>query len=387
MTRPDASLDSGDFRALFLNDVPLIDTRAPVEFKRGAFPTSVNLPLMTDEERAQVGTCYKRHGQEAAMELGRALVTPQLQQQRVSAWVDFAQRHPEGYLYCWRGGLRSEICQQWMREAGCEYPRIGGGYKALRRFLLDEFERICQHYPMQLLAGRTGCNKTALIEALPQAVDLEALAHHRGSSFGRRPGGQPSQLNVENRVAVALLKAEQQAQSHHLPVLLEDESRLVGRCSLPPPLLQAMGRCPVVVLEAPLEERIEHSYRNYILNKLAEWQAYLGEAAGFDAFADDLTQSLYRVRKRLGGVRYREIGALLEQALVEHRQGNPLRHRDLIRLLLVNYYDPMYDYQLAKRQDLIAFQGNREAVQDYLGCQAAHFAEPGLWNSTSFKPG
>jgi len=122
----------------------------------------------------------------------------------------------------------------------------------------------------------------------------------------------------------------------------------------------------VVVLEVPLEQRIEHSYRNYILNKLDEWQQHLGEAAGFDAFADDLTQSLYRVRKRLGGVRYREISALLEQALLEHRQGNPQRHRDLIQQLLVDYYDPMYDYQLAKRKELIVFQGDRDAVQDYL---------------------
>lgn len=366
MTRPDATLEAGDFRSIFLNDIPLIDTRAPVEFERGAFPASVSVPLMTNEERAQVGTSYKQHGQEAAIELGRQLVTPELQAQRTAAWIDFARRHPQGYLYCWRGGLRSEICQQWMQEAGCDYPRVSGGYKALRRFLIDAFDRICQQHPMLLLAGRTGCNKTALIEALPNAADLEALANHRGSSFGRRPGGQPSQLNFENRLAVALLKAEQQAQNVGRPIVLEDESRLVGRCSLPPQLMQVMGCCPVVVLEVPLEQRIEHSYRNYILNKLDEWQQHLGEAAGFDAFADDLTQSLYRVRKRLGGVRYREISALLEQALLEHRQGNPQRHRDLIQQLLVDYYDPMYDYQLAKRKELIVFQGDRDAVQDYL---------------------
>jgi len=364
--RPDARLESGDFRQIFLDDVPLIDTRAPVEFERGAFPTSVSLPLMTNDERAQVGTCYKQQGQAAAIELGRELVTPQKQEQRVAAWLDFARANPQGYLYCWRGGLRSEICQQWMQESGCEYPRIAGGYKALRRYLIDEFERICEQHPMLVLGGRTGCNKTELIEASSCAVDLEGLAHHRGSAFGRRPGGQPTQLSFENAVAVALLKAEQRCAPDARPILLEDESRLVGRCSLPPILQRAMHKAPLVLLEVSLEERIEHSYRNYILNKLQEWQQHLGPEAGFDAFADDLTHSLYRVRKRLGGVRYGEIRVLLEQALVEHRQGNPALHQDLIRLLLEEYYDPMYDYQLSRKLESVVFRGDRAAVRDFL---------------------
>ena len=366
MSRLDAQPDSGDFLNIFLNDIPLIDTRAPVEFERGAFPNSVSLPLMTNDERAKVGTCYKAHGQEAAIALGRELVDDTKQAQRTAAWVAFAEQHPQGYLYCWRGGLRSQICQEWMREAGCDFPRIGGGYKALRRFLIDEFERLCGGYPLLILGGRTGGNKTAIIESQPQAVDLEALAHHRGSAFGRRPGGQPTQLSFENAVAIAMLKAEQQARASGVPILLEDESRLVGRCSLPPLLSQAMGRSPVVLLETTLEERIEHSYRNYILIKLEEWQHHLGEAAGFDAFAEDLTKSLYRVRKRLGGVRYREISVLLEAALAAHRKGDPSQHRDLIRQLLVEYYDPMYDYQLSKRKELVIFKGDRQAVQAFL---------------------
>ena len=366
MSRPDAQPASGDFLHIFLNDIPLIDTRAPVEFEKGAFPTSVSLPLMTNEERAKVGTCYKQHGQEAAIELGRKLVDSEKQAQRTAAWVDFAERHPHGYLYCWRGGLRSQICQDWMREAGCDFPRIRGGYKALRRFLIDEFERLCADSPLLVLGGRTGCDKTSLIESQHNAVDLEAIAHHRGSAFGRRPGGQPTQLSFENGVAVAMLKANQQAQEAGLPILFEDESRLVGRCSLPPVLSQAMGQAPVVFLEATLEERIEHSYRNYILIKLQEWQQVLGEEAGFDAFAEDLTKSLYRVRKRLGGVRYKEISVLLEAALAAHRKGDPSQHRDLIRFLLVEYYDPMYDYQIGKRKELVVFRGNREAVQAFL---------------------
>ncbi|MEZ5528420.1 MAG: tRNA 2-selenouridine(34) synthase MnmH [Porticoccaceae bacterium] len=366
MSRPDAKPDKGDFLSIFLNDIPMIDTRAPIEFEKGALPTSVSLPLMTNEERAQVGTCYKQQGQQAAIELGHSLVCGEVKERRVAAWVDFARRNPQGYLYCWRGGLRSQICQQWMAEAGCDYPRIGGGYKAMRRFLIDEFERICTERPLLLLGGRTGCNKTALIGELPQAVDLERLANHLGSSFGRRPGGQPTQLSFENAVAVSLLKAEHRLPSGGQSILLEDEGRMVGSCAVPPLLRQTMVHSPLVVLEVPLEERIEHTYRNYILNRLGEWQQHLGENEGFSAFADDLTQSLFRVRKRLGGVRYSEIGEQLASALASHRNGDPEQHRGWIERLLVDYYDPMYDYQLSTRVELIVFRGDRAAVRDYL---------------------
>lgn len=359
--------DIDDFLPIFLNDVPLIDTRAPVEFEKGAFPTSISLPLMSNEERARVGTCYKQQGQQAAIALGHSLVSGDIKARRVQAWVAFARAHPDGYLYCWRGGLRSQICQQWMREAGVDYPRIVGGYKAMRHDLLIRFERICQAHPMVLLGGRTGSDKTTLLNSLPNSVDLEGLAHHRGSSFGRRPGGQPSQLNFENALGVALLKVTHgERVGHDAPVLLEDEGRMVGSCALPPALQQAMAHAPLVVMDVPLEERIEHTWRNYILRKLEEWQSVLGDSAGFDAFADDLNQSLYRVRKRLGGARYQNTAMQLDKALAAHRAGNPALHRDWIQSLLVDYYDPMYDYQLDKRADQILFRGDRAAVTAHL---------------------
>ncbi|MBU2099360.1 MAG: tRNA 2-selenouridine(34) synthase MnmH, partial [Gammaproteobacteria bacterium] len=191
--------DTDDFLNLFLNDAPLIDSRAPVEFARGAFPSAVNLPLMTDDERERVGTCYKEQGQHAAIGLGHQLVNGAIKAQRVNAWVNFAEHNPKGYLYCFRGGLRSQICQQWMRDAGCDYPRVIGGYKAMRRFLLEQLDRLCQTQPMLILAGHTGAAKTELLQKMPGAVDLEAIANHRGSAFGKKPDGQPSQIDFENR--------------------------------------------------------------------------------------------------------------------------------------------------------------------------------------------
>ena len=130
--------DTDDYRALFLADSPLMDMRAPAEFSHGAFPGAVSLPLMTDEERAQVGLCYKQQGQAAAIELGLQLVAGQLREERMAQWVEFAHEHPGGYLYCFRGGLRSQTVQQWLRDQGIDYPLVKGGYKAMRRFRLNE---------------------------------------------------------------------------------------------------------------------------------------------------------------------------------------------------------------------------------------------------------
>ena len=130
--------DTSDYRQLFLQDAPMMDMRAPAEFHHGAFPSALSLPLMTDEERAQVGICYKQQGQQAAIELGHQLVAGQTREQRMAQWREFAQANPTGYLYCFRGGLRSQTVQQWLHEAGIDYPLVMGGYKAMRRFLMDE---------------------------------------------------------------------------------------------------------------------------------------------------------------------------------------------------------------------------------------------------------
>ena len=96
---------------------------------------------MTDEERALVGTCYKEHGQDEAIRLGHKLVSGKTKEERMAGWIEFARKHPEGYLYCFRGGLRSRTTQQWLKETGVNYPLVIGGYKALRNALLTELEQ------------------------------------------------------------------------------------------------------------------------------------------------------------------------------------------------------------------------------------------------------
>jgi tRNA 2-selenouridine synthase len=359
-----ARSDTADYLALFLNDIPLIDTRAPVEFVRGAFPNATNLPLMSDSEREQVGTCYKTQGQQAAIALGHQLVHGAIKQARVQQWRNFAEQYPQGYLYCFRGGLRSQICQQWLHETGCDYPRVTGGYKAMRTFLLNALEKICEEGNIIVLAGHTGSAKTEVLSGIPGAVDLEAMANHRGSAFGRRATEQPSQIDFENRVIIAMLKHRHRMPDH--PLILEDESRLIGRCAVPPILREAMAKAPLVQLESDLESRTEHSYVNYILRKSAEWQQQAGEAQGFELFIQDLRDSLFKVRKRLGGERYADIRTQLEDAIAHHQQGDPTHHRQWIRALLNDYYDPMYTYQGQKHHERVIFSGNHQSVSDFL---------------------
>lgn len=141
-------------RNILINDIPLLDVRAEVEFAKGAFPTSINIPILDDEQRRLVGTCYKEEGPEAAFELGVELVTP-VKEQRVKAWKEHAEANPTGYVYCFRGGSRSQISQAGLKEAGIEYPLVVGGYKAMRQVALDELEKV-QDFPIVMIGGRTG---------------------------------------------------------------------------------------------------------------------------------------------------------------------------------------------------------------------------------------
>ena len=148
--------------------------------------------------------------------------------QRLAQWTAFTQQHPQGYLYCFRGGLRSQTVQRWLREEGIDYPLVTGGYKAMRQFLLEELERAVTSAAFVLISGRTGTGKTRAITRLARGVDLEGLANHRGSSFGQMTTPQPSQIDFENAIATALMRLLATGEER---IFLEDEGRLIGALS------------------------------------------------------------------------------------------------------------------------------------------------------------
>ena len=358
-TRP----DTDHYRELFLNDVPMMDMRAPVEFNKGAFPCSENIPLLDDKQREAVGTCYKKKGQDAAIELGWQLATPDIREQRIAAWQHFIRHHPEGYLYCFRGGLRSRLSQQLVTEAGTAYPLIKGGYKAMRRFLIDELDQNCESMPLTLVSGRTGSGKTLVIHELAHALDLEGLANHRGSAFGRQLQPQPSQIDFENSLSIAVMK---QLDGHRQPIFAEDEGRMIGGVTLPMSFIDLMQQAPLAVLETPIAERIDIVLADYITGAYPQYTAQFGEEEGALKFSEQILGNLSRIRKRLGGERFTQLHAEFSDALVQLiKHNNADGFRPGIELLLTDYYDPMYDYQQGKRDGRVVFRGNRVALLEW----------------------
>jgi tRNA 2-selenouridine synthase len=363
MSRP----DTDDYRALFLADAPMMDMRAPSEFAQGAFPTARSLPLMSDEERSQVGICYKQRGQQAAIELGHRLVCGAVKQARLAQWTDFARDHPDGYLYCFRGGLRSQTVRQWLREAGVDYPLVLGGYKAMRRFLLEELACSAERATLVLVSGKTGSGKTRVIRRIGRSVDLEGLARHRGSSFGHLLELQPSQIDFENALSITLLKLLARDAGR---IFVEDEGRLIGRLYLPEVLRAKMQSAPLVVVEATLAERVEVILEDYVLDLGARYAARHGER-GPALHSQRLQSDLQRIRKRLGGERHRSVSGQMAAAFeAQCRTGDPGLHRRWIAALLEGYYDPMYEYQLSRRAGAVSFRGSRDAVIDWAAADA-----------------
>ncbi len=354
-----------DLASIFLNDIPLLDVRAPVEFEQGAFPNSINIPLMSDDEREAVGIRYKEQGQNAAILLGAELVTEEGRKQRRQQWADFFKHNPQGVLYCFRGGLRSQISQQWIvDETKTDYPRVNGGYKAMRRFLIESIDRLAGEIPIVILGGRTGSGKTRVLKRLKNNIDLEGLANHRGSAFGPTATPQPTQINFENSLAIDLLKQEA-AGSQFL--VIEDEGRNVGSIGVPQSLFDAMQSAPIVKLEVSQEERNEVSIEEYIVDTQAHFDSVYGKEQGAIKLSEHLLNSLSKIQKRLGGVRYQEAKDQMELAIKQRLSTGSLEgFTPVVKTLLVDYYDPMYDYQFEKKTDRVCFRGSVDEVYDYL---------------------
>lgn len=323
---------------LFRSSTPLIDVRAPVEFASGSAPLSVNLPILDDEERALVGTTYKTQGQARAIELGHRLVSGENKQRKLSAWIDFIRANPSAQVYCARGGMRSGITCEWLAEAGISRAPLSGGYKRIRNFFLS----VLNDAPVNFirLGGPTGSGKSVLLQDFNN-VDLEDLARHRGSAFGSQ-GTQPTQVNFENALALALLKNGQKS------FLLEDESATIGKIVLPRRLFQDMKDSRLVVLEASVDERARRIFDQYVLEQ-------------DEAF---FLSGLSRIQRSLGGVDYEKLRGAITEAF--SREKVFASHRDWISFLLVRYYDPIYERGLARQKEQIIFRGKETEVREFL---------------------
>jgi tRNA 2-selenouridine synthase len=354
-----AQIPADCFTELLLNSTPLIDVRAECEYHDGHIPHSVNLPLLKDAERTEVGTCYKRKGQEAAITLGTQLVSGDAKNERMAAWMRFIADNPTAVILCFRGGLRSQTVQKWLAESGLQRPLISGGYKALRRHLLRTTIRVASEKKIIIVAGKTGTGKTHLINNLTRSVDLEGLANHRGSAFGRRVSAQPAQSVFENLLALDLLRQEREGGA---TLFLEDESRAIGSISLPLELHRAMSVAPIVRVEESLDFRVETILNDYIVSNLTDFRR-LDPVQGDSLFSESLLASLDRIKKRLGGERHLAVRDIMSAALTSNNDHD--QHRAWIRGLLVDYYDPMYEYQMTKKAQRVVFKGDSETFLEW----------------------
>lgn len=351
--------NSKDFLNIFLNDIPMLDVRAPVEFLKGAFPNSHNVPLLDDDQRQAIGTMYKQKGQDSAITLGNKLATPQIKHARLEQWLKFTKENPDAYLYCFRGGLRSKVTQTWLKESGIDYPFIEGGYKAMRTFLIEELDKSLNTMPMVLVSGRTASGKTHFLHKLKHQVDLEGIANHRGSSFGALVTPQPSQINFENQISIDLLKHRH---THNSPVFMEDEGRLIGQLALTPNMLKTMTeKYPIIVLQTPIIERVKLGVKDYITDLYPLYKDAHGEAA-HSIFSEKILHNLSRIQKRLGGERYKILQGQFVEALEALEKGDDSGFTAPIETLLTKYYDPMYDYQLSKRQGRVLIRAEQEEL-------------------------
>ncbi len=335
----------------------LIDVRAPVEVAAGALPFAAPLPILTDDERRQVGLRYKEAGQAEAVELGYAL-TGAAMPERVAAWRVVAAAGPTAVM-CWRGGLRSQLAGEFIGTlpGGAEVARVEGGYKAVRNYLLGQLEPTLARYDTFVVGGLTGSGKTALLGRLEGArnlriLDLEHEARHRGSAFGRLAEPQPAQATFENSVAAQLVLGSEKT------LVVEDESRAIGRIDLPDPLFHAVQENPLVLVETPFSERVRRIHHDYVLS--------LSASLGVPETRAYLSGSLARLRKRLSGGVTDAALRMLEDAEASGNWRDPGAHGGWITPLLERYYDPLYRKGIANSARPVAFRGDLEACYTWL---------------------
>lgn len=360
-------IQPAECRDLFLSQTPFLDVRAPVEFRQGSVPGAVNIPILTDSERHEIGTIYKQLGQAAAIARGHELVSGSVRESRIEAWRQWMLANPHAVLYCFRGGLRSQLSQEWLASVGIIRPRVAGGYKALRHWWIENLDRLSKGTSFFVVAGPTGSGKTEFLYQSGAAyVDLERAARHRGSAFGGQNEEQPSQVDFENALSLALLKNEVTGSPFSL---LEDESRMVGRCVLPEGLFAQMQRAPVLLLDRPIAERVFRIWQEYVSEPL--------RMATLEAHFSKLRSSVLSIERKLGGVRTQEI--LLD--LTEHQRELERRpewtsappkseiETRWIRKLLEWYYDPTYEKSLARRNQSPAFRGTADELREWIRTQ------------------
>lgn len=307
-----------DFIASAHNGI-VLDVRSPNEFEHAHVPGAQSLPLFNNEERALVGTTYKQQSREHAIKIGLPLFGSKLLPmiETVESLVaDFQKKNnqklPTIYVHCWRGGMRSAAVAWLLDLYGLKVCQLIGGYKAYRNWVLEQFN---QQYNLHVLGGNTGSGKTEILQALKKqkisVIDLEGIAHHKGSAFGAigQPN-QPSQEMFENRLANEL-----QQNACNKVIWIEDESQRIGTVMLPTPFFKMLRNSVCYFIKIPFEARLDFIIKGY--GKLDP---------------QELINATLRIQKRLGGLETKNVVNFIIEKDIKSAFD-----------ILLKYYDKLYE--------------------------------------------
>ncbi len=324
----------------------IIDVRSPAEFAQDRIPGALGMPVLDNEERAQVGTLYTQVSPFEARKVGGALVACNIARHLQQSLADKPKRW-RPLIYCWRGGQRSGAFVTWLRMVGWDARQLGGGYVTWRRHVVAQLASLPTQLDFRVVAGATGSAKTRLLHALraagAQVLDLEALAGHKGSVLGAVPGvAQPSQKAFETALSQQLTQLDVQR-----PVFVEAESRKIGRIHLPNQLIERMRASRCVAIEAAPSARIAFLLRDYayLADDRPALQASLGHLRGLHS-NDTLTRWLDWAAQ-----------GYLEPLFTE---------------LITQHYDP--SYRRSQRASFAWFEGAQRVELDALDAPAIEAA-------------
>jgi tRNA 2-selenouridine synthase len=291
----------------------IIDVRSPSEFAHDHIPESINLPVLNDQQRAQVGTIYKQESPFKARKLGAAWVAQNIAMHLQQHFTDQPKEyHP--LVYCWRGGQRSGSMALVLTQIGWRVTLLKGGYQTYRAWVRSQLETLPHQFEYRILAGLTGSAKTYILQNLSaQALDLEGLANHRGSLLGALfDSPQPTQKGFESRLLAAFRTLDPSQ-----PVWLEAESSKIGQVYLPQALWKKMQASTGVELQVAMRDRV-----NYLLSEYPQWIEN----------PQQLKQKLERLTARYGKVQIQHWADLIERQ----------QWSAFVQSILEEHYDPAY---------------------------------------------
>lgn len=325
------------FSLALLDTHCIVDARTPLEFSDDHLPGAVNVPILTDAERVEIGTLYKQQGPHPARVRGLELTCHRFP--AIVATIAEAAKGRPILVYCWRGGLRSESVALLLEMTGYPVVKLEGGYKAFRSIVASFFESVSLPVQLVVLHGMTGSGKTEFLQQLPAdrytVIDLEGLARHRGSAFGSLGlGEQPPQKLFETQ----LWNAFRQAPTDR-PIVVEGESKRIGRINLPGNLYEVMAESTKVWCDVSVATRVKRLAAEYAREE----------------YRKPMAEALERIRKKLGGPHYEELRAKLAAWDIQ----------GVARDLIEQYYDKLY-YRVRKwePQGTISLEDYTEAERE-----------------------